>query len=356
MIIHSKFKDYEVHIEPDFGFLEPILKLENTEFVIDAKVYKLYEKYFDDIPKEHLILIDAKEENKVLDTALSVCEDMTKIPAKRNAVLVTIGGGILQDISGFAANVLYRGIKWILIPTTLLAACDSCIGGKSSLNYKGYKNLLGTFYPPDHVYICPTFFKTLSDEDFKSGMGEVIKFNLMNGMKGLATISTRIDELLDRQEKALGEFLINSLTFKKSFIEMDEFDQGERIKLNFAHTFGHAIEVISEYTIPHGTAVAIGMIIANHISVQRGLLNKQFALKSEELLLKVIDINVEKIKVPTKEIVGVIRKDKKQTSTSLTAVLMTNVAKELQIVRDLTQEEVEEGFLYFINLYDKSNR
>ena len=215
MIIQSKFKNYHVNFENDLEFLHELTQTANAEFVIDRKVYTLYYEYFANISQQRLFLVDATEENKVIDTALAICEKMTEIPAKRNAHLISIGGGIIQDITGFVANVLYRGIPWTFVPTTLLASCDSCIGGKTSLNYKKYKNLLGTFYPPDELYICPCFFKTLSEKDFESGMGEVIKFNLMAGTDGLVNIENHIEKLLLRDEQYLNQFVRNSLLLKK---------------------------------------------------------------------------------------------------------------------------------------------
>ena len=131
------------------------------------------------MPKERMFLLEALEENKTMDTVLAICAAMTSMPSKRNTRLVSVGGGVVQDITGFVANVLYRGIAWTFVPTTLLSACDSCIGGKTSLNYGRFKNLLGTFYPPDDIYICPAMFRTLDEHDFLSGLGEVVKFNVM---------------------------------------------------------------------------------------------------------------------------------------------------------------------------------
>lgn len=356
MIIHSKFKDYEVHLENDFTFLESLLSTENTELVVDQKVFDLYPNLFEQFPKERLILIEATEEHKIIDTALKICEKMTEIPAKRNARLVSIGGGIIQDITGFVANILYRGIHWTFVPTTLLSACDSCIGGKTSLNYKKYKNLLGTFYPPDHIYICAPFFNTLSEKDYESGLGEVVKFNIMAGEEGLQRINENIDLLLERKPEVVNQFVRSSLAFKKNFIEVDEFDRGERIKLNFAHTFGHAIEVITEYQIPHGTAVAIGMIMADSISVKRGLLSEETARKAENVLLKVIHINVNLLKGAIDGVLDAIRKDKKQTSDALTAVLMTENKDESQrliVIHDMTEDEVEYARDYFVDKYEK---
>lgn len=351
MIIHSRLKEYEVKIEDNIDFLNNIVRTENAEFVIDKRVYELYQEYLSEIPSSRLFIVEAKEENKIIETALDICEEMTEIPAKRNANLISIGGGIIQDITGFVANILYRGINWIFIPTTLLASADSCIGGKTSLNYKKYKNLLGTFYPPDVLYICPKFFSTLSEKDFQSGLGEVIKFNIMAGELGLQNIESNIDKLLRRDDSCLAEFVVSSLEYKKRFIEIDEFDKGERIKLNFAHTFGHAIETVSNYEIPHGTAVAIGMIMANKISCNRGILNPEIMIRSEKVLLKVINIDFSLDNISIEDFVRAMRKDKKQTSNQLTAVLMTNTTNELRIVKDITIDEVSTSLKYFSELY-----
>lgn len=355
MKIKSSFKEYEVIMEKDLQFIDSLLTIENSQFVIDQNVYNLYKEKFEAIPVESLILIEANENNKIIDTALAICEKMTEIPAKRNAVLISVGGGIVQDITGFVANILYRGVKWIFVPTTLLAACDSCIGGKTSLNYKSFKNLLGTFYPPDELHICSAFFQTLSDKDFASGLGEVVKFNIMSGESGLCGIESNIDSLLERQEAVVNAFVESSLLFKKDFIEVDEFDRGERIKLNFAHTFGHAIEVITNYVIPHGTAVAIGMIMANSLSAKRGILSEEFVERSRNLLLKVIDIDVSLLEAPVDEYIAVMRKDKKQTSDSLTAVLMAEQTDgyELFIVKDIQKEEVDFAVKSFVECYKR---
>ncbi len=351
MIIKSKLKNYRVIFQKSLEFIPELLRKENIQVVIDSKVYELYSHFFLDINKEEIFLIDAKEENKTMDTALRICEIMTEIPAKRSAHLISFGGGITQDITGFVANVLYRGIKWTYIPTTLLAACDSCIGGKTSLNYKNYKNLLGTFYPPDAIYICPQFFQTLSQKDFESGMGEVVKFNIMGGQDGLEQIEETIDKLLQRDADELIKCVEKSLQFKKRFIEADEFDQGERIKLNFAHTFGHAIETTTNYEVPHGTAVAIGMIMANNISFKRGNLEKEFTERSKKLLLKVICISDVFKEISIEKFIAVMRKDKKQVGCNLTAVLLKGNGEGLEIVHDILEEEVKTSLDEFKRIY-----
>ena len=353
MKVHSHFKDYDVNIVENLNFLDELIVADNSEFVVDSNVYRVYKRHFDGIAANRLIIVDATEKNKVIDSALNICENMTEISAKRNACLVSVGGGIIQDISGFAANILYRGIKWIYVPTTLLAGCDSCIGGKTSLNYKGFKNLLGTFYSPDEIYVCPAFFQTLTQKDFESGLGEVIKFNIMAGQDGLKSIEEKIKLLLERNESSLRECVANSLIFKKEFIEIDEFDRGERVKLNFAHTFGHGIETVSQYIIPHGTAVAIGMIMANHISEKRNILSHDIVNRSEKVLLKVIHIDYDLRSMNFDNFINAIKKDKKQVDNQLTAVLMTDTPKDLRIVRDVRLDEIKDAVDYLCELLYK---
>lgn len=353
MEISSKLKTYGIRFESDCSFFQELINIQNAIFVIDANVYRLYCRYLEAIPLTRLILVDAIEENKTIDTALSICEKIIGLSAKRNTVLISVGGGIIQDITGFVANIMYRGIKWIFVPTTLLAACDSCIGGKTSLNYKGYKNLLGTFYPPDMIHICSEMFKTLTERDFESGLGEVVKFNIMAGPEGLNNVEKSIDRLLMRETGAIDRFVQNSLEFKKRFIEADEFDRGERIKLNFAHTFGHAIEVITAYEVPHGTAIAIGMLMANNISHWRNYISTDIVNRCEKVLLPIIHIDISLLEKPIDDYLKAIRKDKKQIGDSLTAVLIREYDPEskLDVVHDVTKEEIADAVAYFIGLY-----
>lgn len=353
MKIQSRLKEYEVMIEGDALFFDKLCAIPDSFYVIDQKVYELYRDLFCKIPGEWLCVLEATEENKVIETALGICERITELPAKRNASLISVGGGIIQDITGFVANVMYRGIHWIFVPTTLLAACDSCIGGKTSLNYKKFKNLLGTFYPPDAIHIYAKIFQTLTEKDYKSGLGEVIKFNIMAGKRGLDNIEENMPGLLKRDLETIGIFVESSLSYKREFIEVDEFDRGERIKLNFAHTFGHAIEVVTGYAIPHGTAVAIGMIMANHISQTRGYLPLNLVKRSEDVLLQVIDIDLALLARPLPEYMKAIRKDKKQESDSLTAVLITSYGDlvELTVMHDITEDEIRSAIDYFMSLY-----
>ncbi|MEG1301010.1 MAG: hypothetical protein RSC93_09925 [Erysipelotrichaceae bacterium] len=349
MKIKSNIKDYEVKIEKNDDFLYDLHNIDNSLFVIDRNVYKLYYKYFSRIPNESMFLIDATEDNKTIETALKICDEFMKIPAKRNATMITIGGGICQDITGFAANILYRGVNWILVPTTLLSACDSCIGSKTSLNYKKYKNLLGTFYPPNELHIYSEFFKTLTDRDFQSGLGEVVKFNVMRGTSGINNLENKMQLLLNRDKETIDEFVLSSLEFKRPFIESDEFDKGNRISLNFAHTFGHAIESVSNYVIPHGTAVAIGMLMANYISERKGLISLKIRMRIEKLTVKIINVELRNQFFNEADIIEAMGNDKKRKGKKLAAVLLDSKFDTI-VHYDLENDDVISAINYILDL------
>lgn len=343
MEIKSRFKTYNVNFVDNLAGIHSLAKSQETFFVFDAHVYELYKSELPKIPTDRLYLLEALESNKNMSTVLDICEQMTTMAAKRNTHLVSIGGGIVQDITGFVANCLYRGIKWTFYPSTLLAACDSCIGGKSSLNYKGFKNLLGSFYPPDEIYIYQQFFSTLSNKDYCSGLGEVVKFNVIAGGSRFDHLEQDIDDILMHDYKKLLSYVHTSLEFKKNFIEDDEFDRGIRILLNFAHTFGHALESVSSYAVPHGSAVAIGMMIANNISFQRGFLDKEYTNRIAHVCRKILgNIVIKSDWMNVDDWMAAIRKDKKQTSESINAVLIKK-DKKLTIFKDIEKNEIEKA-------------
>lgn len=350
--IHSALKTYQVRMVDNAESFSQMYTFPNVFFVIDQNVYRLYQNFFVNIPENRLFLLDAVEQEKTLETTLKICERMMNLDAKRNATLISFGGGITQDVTGFAANILYRGIHWVFVPTTLLAACDSCIGSKTSLNYKTYKNLLGTFFPPDDILIYPPFFSTLSRGDFLSGLGEVVKFNVIQGEQILNSLEDAMPDLLAADPETINRFVASSLTFKRQFVETDEFDREERIKLNFAHTFGHAYEVASAYSIPHGTAVAMGTVTANYISVERGLMSQSQAKRIESLIEKIIKITVNASQFKVDNILSAIHKDKKQTNKQITAVLLDG-SFSLSIVHDVTVDEVKNAVAYLLEFVSK---
>jgi 3-dehydroquinate synthase len=340
MKISSHSKQYLVEIAGAAAIKE-FLQKQHKLMVIDKNVFDLYkDSILKGLDGERIYLFDAVEENKNIESALSICKKMAEISFRRSDELISIGGGIVQDVTGFAANIYNRGVTWTFLPTTLLAQCDSCIGSKTSLNLFKFKNILGTFYPPDTIYICLDFIKTLTTDDFLSGLGEVAKFNIMSAANGIELLEKNMGKLLDREVDTLGIFVERSLEYKKSFIEEDEFDLNKRILLNFAHTFGHAFETVSNYHIPHGQAVTLGLILANNVSSGRNILDNALKDRIEKICLNLISVKLDRKWFDAGHIVEAMKKDKKRKTEKLAAVLFSS-DMSLESVQDIEESEVE---------------
>jgi len=261
MIVKSSIRDYSV-LFSDSNYIKNMIN--NYEFlIVDSKVYNLHSDLFSDIEKEKILTIEAIESNKDLSKCTDYIELLIKNGLKRGNTIAGIGGGVVQDIVGFISSIIYRGIDWYFFPTTLLAQCDSCIGGKTSINFKGYKNLIGNFNPPKGIFLCNKFLSTLEEEQIQSGLGEIIKIAFLDKQKRIKDY-----ELINAINtcQVANSLIQRALLIKKEIIEIDEFDKGLRNIMNYGHTFGHAIETLTAYKIPHGIAVGLGIAIANKIS------------------------------------------------------------------------------------------
>ncbi len=207
------------------------------------------------------ISLASSEMAKSLDAIPALIAEMRRRGANRQTELVAMGGGIVQDVAAFVASIFMRGIQWTYLPTTVLAMADSCIGGKSSINVGPYKNLVGTFHPPQEILIDPGFADTLTPEQRSAGLIEAAKICYCRGPEAFARY-LELGPAPDMKGDRIEPVVIASLTAKKWFIEIDEFDRAERLLLNFGHTFGHAIEGATHFQIPHGIAVAVGILCA----------------------------------------------------------------------------------------------
>jgi 3-dehydroquinate synthase len=270
----------------------------------------LGEEFFQNLVGKVCVIIEATEITKSYTGIEPVIEGLIEHNLKRDSHLVAIGGGITQDITCFIADNFMRGISWSFVPTTLLAQSDSCIGSKSSINFNKHKNILGSFTPPKQVIISNQFLSTLSDAEIRSGVGEIIKLYLVDGL------------LVDKDTilKNLTEHLSNTLQIKKRFIEEDEFDRGIRNILNYGHCFGHAIESATDFAIPHGIAVSMGMDIANKIACQINFID----IDRYNLIHKVLFSNYqgyETIPVSLESTFRALSKDKKNSGNKLNVIL-----------------------------------
>lgn len=208
-----------------------------------------------------IIAVDASEANKSLERIAPIIEALKQHGATRETEIVAVGGGIIQDIATFVASIYMRGLRWHYCPTTLLGMVDSCIGGKSSINVGALKNLVGNFHPPASILIDLAFVHSLSPEQQTSGLMESVKICYARGAEAFADYLALLPAAPLQTATAFA-IIEQSLTTKKWFIEVDEFDQAERLLLNFGHTFGHAVESATHFAIPHGIAVGVGILMA----------------------------------------------------------------------------------------------
>ena len=224
--------------------------------------------------------------------------------------LIAIGGGITQDVVGFISSILFRGVEWIFYPTTLLAQGDSCIGGKTSINFNTYKNQLGNFYPPYKVIVCNEFLDTLTKIDIKSGLGEMLHFFL---------VSSKADyDFFIKNQHDFKKLTTRCLDIKRSYIEIDEFDKNERLILNYGHTFGHAIEAVTNNEIAHVIAVSVGMDVDNFISYKKGYITYELFKRIQKTLSSIYyDVKLPNIE----QLIIALKKDKKNISNKLNCVL-----------------------------------
>lgn len=248
----------------------------------------------------NLLLLDVSEENKSMSTVLEICKWLMDNGADRNALLLVIGGGITTDMAGFAASIYKRGIRFAYVPTTFLSQVDAAIGGKTGVNFENYKNILGVIRQPEFTYICPEVLGTLPYRDFLSGAAELLKTfiidNAGNNYEKAVEVLSEIHESIDRKQAIalhlaeIEELAAFAARIKAGVVERDEFECGERRKLNLGHTFAHAIESVSmsgrygaESGISHGEAVAMGMIMAAKASERYYNLASENSLRPENI-------------------------------------------------------------------------
>jgi len=351
LMIESNIRDYNVYFESDFIFIEKLKEINNSIWIIDKNVYNLYKDKFTNINENDLFLFNAIEENKTFDYVKDIYDFLISKSVKRNLTIISIGGGITQDITGYVASTLYRGVKWVFVPTTFLAITDSCIGSKTSINYKKHKNIMGTFYPPQEIHINTNFLDTLEKLDFYSGIGETIKFQLMKEEypKNFESILNIIEEVKSNKDYRLN-IIHSNMEIKLGYMKGDEFDLGRRNLLNYGHCLGHALETSSNYYVPHGIAVNIGMIFANILSNSRNLLNtKDMNYINENILLLNIPLKLRNKDFLESVLLESMKNDKKRVGKFLSVIIPDSEFKMIKI-DDVRDEE----FKNILNILKKT--
>lgn len=281
----------------------------------------------------------AGEENKTLANIQTLYAFLIEHHFDRKDMLAALGGGVVGDMTGFAAATYLRGIDFIQIPTTLLAQVDSSIGGKTGVDFDSYKNMVGAFHMPKLVYTNVSVLRTLPDNQFSGGMGEVIKHGLIRDREYFDWIAANKEKILAKDVDTLKLLIQGSDFIKREVVEIDPTEQNERATLNFGHTLGHAIEKLKNFTMLHGHCVAVGALAAMNICKERGLVN-QDEINAYRALMEYFSIPTSVSGLDPEEVIAATKNDKKMEAGVIKFILLDRVG-HAYIDRTVTKEEME---------------
>ena len=315
-------KNYQVFITDSFNGVKdkilPLIKGENVLILTDEKVDELYyAQVADNFSQKKVFkyVIGASEDSKNFDNYYKILNFLCENAFDRKDTIIALGGGVVSDLAGFLASTFMRGISFITIPTTILSAVDASVGGKTAINMPQGKNLVGAFYQPSAVYINVETFGSLPDKEKRSGLGEIIKYLFIDNR-------LTVQDVLKNDIKKV---IFKCLTIKSDIVSQDERESNIRKLLNFGHTIGHAVEILSNFKISHGECVAIGIDYAIDISQKYYKLDLDTTnrLKSAILLLK----NRQNVSFSKEQILSAIKHDKKRFGDSVDFILVKDLGK-----------------------------
>lgn len=333
---YNKKPCYDIVFSQSFdGLLEEleVFGIKNLKICImaDSVVASLYADIILDLiqnkcKKAVLFTFSSGEQNKNLETVKSAYTFLIKEGFERKDFLIALGGGVTGDLTGFTAATYLRGVRFIQIPTTLLAQADSGIGGKTGVDFDGYKNMVGAFHMPSLVYMNVSTLKTLDERQYFSGFAEIMKHGLIKDHLFYEWLLTNMYEICERDGDILEEMVMRSCSIKKMVVEKDPTEQGERALLNFGHTIGHAIEKAKNFSLYHGECVALGCVAAAYISWKHELLTMEEYYEIRDMFVPFqLPISVENIN--PEEILVLTKSDKKMESGKLRFILLKKVGK-----------------------------
>ena len=331
--IKTKSKKYNVLIENDS--IEKYLKLEfinnsNIFIIADKKISKKINNIIKNKSNVVLMTVKGSEKIKSITYYWKIISYFLSKKIDRSSTLISIGGGTIGDLSGFIASTILRGVRFVLIPTTLLSQVDSSVGGKNGINTKHGKNLIGTFYQPDFVIVDPSILKSLSLRQIKTGYAEIIKHSLINDKKFFQWLKINNKKILMKEKNILFYAITKSIKIKAKYVMKDEkeklINSSSRAMLNFGHTFGHALEVINNYStkLTHGEAISIGMVIAANISHKLNNLTKN-ELSDITNHFKNAGLPYTTKKVIRNKLYKIITSDKKNTNNKINLILLKTI-------------------------------
>lgn len=314
--------------------------------VTETKVASLYLKKVEEVVKPvcgNLVtyVFEEGEAHKNLDTVNGLYECLIENKFDRKDMLLALGGGVTGDLTGFGAATFLRGIDFVQIPTTLLAQVDSSIGGKTGVDFKAYKNMVGAFHMPKLVYMNMETISTLPEREFNCGLGEIIKHGLIKDRTYLDYIEAKKEQIKKRDLDVLKELIYVSCTIKKGVVERDPKEQGERAQLNFGHTLGHAIEKKMNFELLHGECVALGSIAALYISKEMGNITEEEYKKYKELI-EWFGYPGLPSEIDRDEIVDITKLDKKMEHGKVKFIILNQIG-EAAVVKTVTDQMMKDG-------------
>jgi 3-dehydroquinate synthase len=288
-------------------------------------------------------VIPAGETYKTISSLLPVYDEFLNARLERTTPVLAFGGGMIGDMAGFVAATLLRGLPFIQVPTTLLAMVDASVGGKTGINHAVGKNLIGAFHHPQAVWADPAMLKTLPVRELRGGLAECIKHDCIRDADGFTSLEQNIGKAIAMDLDYLSELVAHNVAIKARVVEADPYERGERAHLNFGHTFGHAIETISQYQYSHGESIALGMTAAVYVSTKMGLLDEA----SGKRIVHVIEsagLPTGKMKLNSKSVVDAMTFDKKVKSGKVHFILLDRIGHAVindEVPPELVKEAVE---------------
>ncbi|MDY7036803.1 MAG: 3-dehydroquinate synthase [Thermodesulfobacteriota bacterium] len=335
--IHGSVGDSTILIGERLQDLRKYIPSEKVMIITDSNVNRHYLK---DFPSCEVIEIGVGEKIKNLDTVQDIYGKLIELEADRSSFIVGIGGGVVCDITGFVASTYLRGVRFGYVSSTLLSQVDASVGGKNGVNFGGYKNMVGVFNQPEFVICDMNILRTLPERDLLCGLAEIVKHAVIGNADLFSYLEKNYERAVGLNEEVIEKLVFDSIVIKSSIVNRDEKEKGERSKLNFGHTFGHAIEKATG--VPHGEAISAGMIIASALSKKRGGLSSEDEKRIEDLL--------KKLKLPTrlpfdrKIVLDALRKDKKRRGDKINFVLLNGIGNA--VMEAIPIKELEDVFIF----------
>jgi 3-dehydroquinate synthase len=336
--IHGSTGDSFIHVGESLRNLGKYIPSKNVVLITDKNVKQFYDN---DFPPHPAITIATGEKIKNLDTVRDIYEKLVAVGADRSTFIVGIGGGIVCDIAGFVASTYMRGVRFGFVSSTLLSQVDASVGGKNGVNFKDYKNMIGIFNQPEFVICDLNLLNTLPEKEVLCGLAEIVKHAVIGDRHLFNYLEAHYQEALVLDRDVIGKLVYDSIIIKSAIVNQDELEKGERRKLNYGHTFGHAFEKTAG--VPHGEAVSAGMVVASEISVKRGHLPVKDYQRIKTLLQK-IGLPV-RIQAEWKSVLDALKKDKKRKGDRIYFVLLNEIGNAF--VDQIPIKELETAIHHF---------